>query len=148
MERRILAVICSVAVVVSLAGCATTRRSGGSDEELDSLRNQLTMLQMELDDKNQELADLRASRMSQGASPSAIVAVPAAATVKSATGPTTKQIQTALMNAGFNPGPVDGKMGAKTREAIKAFQKASGLKVDGKVGAQTWGVLKKYLKVK
>ncbi len=30
-------------------------------------------------------------------------------------------------------------------EAIKAFQKANGLKVDGVVGRATWARLKKYL---
>ncbi|MDO5287237.1 MAG: peptidoglycan-binding protein [Actinomycetia bacterium] len=36
---------------------------------------------------------------------------------------------------------VDGVFGAKTTEAVKAFQKAKGLKVDGKVGKHTWTAL-------
>ena len=40
--------------------------------------------------------------------------------------------------AGLDPGPVDGKYGAKTTAAVKAFQQAhSPLAVDGKVGAAT-----------
>ena len=56
-----------------------------------------------------------------------------------------KQIQEALKNAGFDPGPADGKIGAKTRAAIKEFQRDNGLTVDGKVGAQTRAALSKYL---
>lgn len=57
-----------------------------------------------------------------------------------------KQIQIALQKAGFYKGKIDGKIGPQTKEAIKAFQKAKGLKVDGAVGAQTWAELNKYLK--
>lgn len=35
----------------------------------------------------------------------------------------------------------DGKFGVLTEEAVKAFQKANGLKVDGIVGEKTWGAL-------
>jgi len=57
-----------------------------------------------------------------------------------------KQIQIALQRADFYKGNIDGKIGPKTKEAIKAFQKAKGLKIDGAVGAQTWAELKKSLK--
>lgn len=56
-----------------------------------------------------------------------------------------RQIQTALKNAGFDPGPIDGKIGPKTKKAIKDFQAANGLTADGKVGPKTWGKLSKYL---
>ena len=59
--------------------------------------------------------------------------------------PTTKEIQTALKNAGFNPGSFDGKMGPRTRQAIKDFQKLKGLVPDGVVGPKTWASLGKYL---
>lgn len=56
-----------------------------------------------------------------------------------------KQIQMALKNAGFYKGPIDGNIGAKTRQAIKEFQTANGLKADGIVGRRTWEKLNKYL---
>jgi len=56
-----------------------------------------------------------------------------------------KEIQTALRNAGFYGGSIDGKIGPKTKKAIEDFQKANGLVVDGKVGPKTWGELEKYL---
>lgn len=37
--------------------------------------------------------------------------------------------------------PQDGIFGQKTEDAVKAFQKAKGLKVDGIVGNQTWALL-------
>ncbi len=59
--------------------------------------------------------------------------------------PTVKEIQTALKNAGFDPGSFDGKMGPRTRQAIKDFQKSKGLVPDGAVGPKTWASLGKYL---
>lgn len=59
--------------------------------------------------------------------------------------PTTQEIQTALKNAAFYTGEVDGKMGPKTKKAIEDFQAAHNLKADGKVGSQTWTVLQGYL---
>ncbi|MFH1281546.1 MAG: peptidoglycan-binding domain-containing protein [Candidatus Omnitrophota bacterium] len=56
-----------------------------------------------------------------------------------------KQIQTALKNAGYFQDVADGKMGRKTRLAIKEFQKANNLRADGKVGKNTWMLLKEYL---
>ena len=56
-----------------------------------------------------------------------------------------RQIQTALKNAGYDPGAIDGKIGAKTKKAIKDFQTANGLKADGKVGARTWAKLSAYI---
>ena len=56
-----------------------------------------------------------------------------------------KQIQIGLRKAGFYKGGIDGKIGPQTKEAIKAFQKAEGLKMDGAVGTKTWAALNKYL---
>jgi len=56
-----------------------------------------------------------------------------------------KQIQRALKTAGFYQGPIDGKIGSKTKEAIIKFQKAKGLKADGIVGKRTSAELNKYL---
>ena len=56
-----------------------------------------------------------------------------------------KDVQTALKNAGFYTGSIDGKIGPKTKGAIQEFQKAKGLKVDGKAGPKTWAEMEKYL---
>jgi len=57
-----------------------------------------------------------------------------------------KQVQSFLKKAGFYKGEIDGKMGARTRRAIKEFQKAKKLNPDGIVGPKTWEALSQYLK--
>jgi murein L,D-transpeptidase YcbB/YkuD len=57
----------------------------------------------------------------------------------------TIDIQRALANAGFSPGAIDGKMGAKTKKAIQEFQKEHNLTVDGIVGPKTWERLVPYI---
>jgi hypothetical protein len=59
---------------------------------------------------------------------------------------TPKQIQRALKNAGYYQGQIDGKIGPRTQEAIRKFQKAKGLKADGIVGRKTSAELNRYLK--
>ena len=48
-----------------------------------------------------------------------------------------KKAQEALKSKGHNPGSMDGVMGSQTRQAIKAFQKANGLKETGSLDAET-----------
>lgn len=59
--------------------------------------------------------------------------------------PSKKQIQLALKNAGFDPGPIDGKLGSRTRQAVREFQDVNGLHVDGVVGKRTWAKLAPFL---
>lgn len=54
-------------------------------------------------------------------------------------------VQKALRNAGFNPGPIDGKYGAGTDKALRSFQKAMGLTPDGKIGFRTLRELHDFL---
>ena len=49
----------------------------------------------------------------------------------------TRDIQTALKAAGFDPGPIDGIRGRMTIAAIKRFQAEKNLDVDGIVGPKT-----------
>ena len=44
-----------------------------------------------------------------------------------------RAVQRALSRLGYDPGPVDGAMGPRTRAAIRAFQAASGLAADGRL---------------
>lgn len=57
------------------------------------------------------------------------------------TQPSAKAVQRALKNAGFDPGPIDGKLGSRTRQAVREFQGVNGLQVDGIVGKRTWARL-------
>jgi hypothetical protein len=44
-------------------------------------------------------------------------------------------IQAALAAKGYKPGPIDGQIGAKTREAIRQYQAATGFEVTGNPSA-------------
>lgn len=48
-----------------------------------------------------------------------------------------KQVQQALIKAGYEPGPVDGLMGQKTRAAILRFQKDKGVEGSGYINQAT-----------
>ena len=54
-------------------------------------------------------------------------------------------LQTKLIQRGYDLGSygADGKFGAKTESAVKAFQMDNGLKVDGICGKATWEALEK-----
>ena len=53
-----------------------------------------------------------------------------------------QEAQRLLAARGYDPGPADGLMGKKTREALKRFQADNDLLVSGKADAQTLGVLR------
>lgn len=53
------------------------------------------------------------------------------------------EAQSHLSHLGYYNGSVDGKYGAKTKAAVKAFQLHNGLKVDGKVGSLTLAALRR-----
>lgn len=60
-------------------------------------------------------------------------------TIKSgAKGSVVEELQRRLSDHGFDPGPADGVFGKKTKAALVAFQKASGLEPDGVCGPLTW----------
>nr|WP_249162360.1 peptidoglycan-binding domain-containing protein [Bradyrhizobium diazoefficiens] len=48
-----------------------------------------------------------------------------------------RDIQRALKELGFNPGPIGGEYNDLTVAAVAAFQATKGLVVDGQVGPQT-----------
>lgn len=60
--------------------------------------------------------------------------------------PSITEIQTALKNAGYYTGNIDGKSGPMTKKAVADFQKANNLQADGRVGPKTWVLLSAYLK--
>ena len=131
-------------LITSFLGCATFRRK---DLDLQALKNQIRVLEVQLEQKDEEIASLRETLNKEMQERQELIErlekVKSIKVTKSE--PSTRQIQTALKNAGYNPGPIDGKMGEKTRAAIRAFQRANDLKVDGRVGKRTWRILKRYL---
>ncbi len=138
----------SFGMILSLAGCATTRPKP-ADPSSD-LSARVAQLQSENQAKDQQIQDLQtqlsgtqesiqtgsnfSSLGKSSAGKSKWIHVP---------GVSVKDLQKALSAAGFDPGHIDGNMGKKTKSAIKAFQKKNNLKNDGVVGEKTWALLKK-----
>ena len=147
-----LAVILSVVVLGAyLAGCgkkAETLRNAQEPMPIDSLTSMST-------DNLASSPDVKAAPTTQNFGPSeeAVVEQPKAAEQpkleplppQGPYKPTSREIQTALKNAGFYTGAVDGKIGPASKKAIEEFQKANGLTADSKVGPKTWAVLGPYL---
>jgi peptidoglycan hydrolase-like protein with peptidoglycan-binding domain len=52
-----------------------------------------------------------------------------------------RRLQSALLKAGYNPGPIDGVLGLQTKEAVSKFQKANGL-AEGELTMSTLRKLK------
>lgn len=132
--------------IISLAGCATARRP--ADVELQNLHTQINQLQTQIQDKDNQITSLQESLDKESKERAALATQLGSLSQKYK--PVTyaasiKQIQIALQNAGYDPGKIDGAMGAKTRQAVKDFQKANALKVTAKVDKETWLLLRQYL---
>jgi murein L,D-transpeptidase YcbB/YkuD len=142
--KKVLGLGLALVGLLLLSGCSTVCRK--QVNEVKDLRSQVSSLKSEMQDKDDQITQLRYSLGQQAQSERFIapasavslgVAIPE---VKSR--PKAKQIQAALKSAGYYNGPVDGRIGKKTRRAIRAFQKDNGLQVDGRVGKATWAKLK------
>jgi peptidoglycan hydrolase-like protein with peptidoglycan-binding domain len=142
MEKRVLLLGLAVVFVVSLSGCSTTRKN--KDLEIQGLRNQVSALESQKPAKIEETSS--SEQVSAKSGEVSAESLDKAGEVKDR--PNARQIQAALKNSGYYQGVIDGKLGKKTRQAIKDFQKANNLSVDGKVGKKTWAALKDYLEKK
>lgn len=141
MVRKVLLLGTAAVFVFSLSGCATMRKN--NDLEVQGLRNKVSALETELREKDDEINSLKESSVKSNEAENVSAGKNEEGRQASA-----KQIQTALKNAGYYQGTVDGKMGRKTRRAVRAFQRANNLPVDGRVGKKTWLALKEYLEKK
>ncbi len=135
--KRLLSLGVVVLVLVALSGC-------GKKQEMEELQP-ITMESLStVGSPAQSASDIKASEGKILVTNSVIPAkevlpLPPQGPYK----PTGIDIQTALKNAGFYAGNIDGKIGPKSKKAIEDFQKANGLKVDGKVGPKTWEAMNK-----
>jgi len=57
-----------------------------------------------------------------------------------------REIQQTLTQLGYQPGPIDGLYGGKTRKAIQAFQRKYGMEPDGRASADILRKTKAFLK--
>ena len=141
MEKRVWLLGLAVIFVVSLSGCSTTGKS--KDLEIQGLRTQVSALESQAPAKAEETNSLDQATVSSSFDAANLEGV---GEVKDK--PSARQIQAALKNAGYYQGVIDGKLGKKTRQATREFQKANNLSVDGKVGKKTWAALKEYVQKK
>jgi peptidoglycan hydrolase-like protein with peptidoglycan-binding domain len=49
-----------------------------------------------------------------------------------------RQAQQALKDKGFDPGPIDGKYGPQTEEAVRRYQKENKIVANGRLGGETY----------
>ena len=142
MHRTMLVALAGMSVVIS--GCAGQHYS----QELSRMKSDMGLLDQRV--AQLERTGVQTPSGSVWPSDAAIQPLTSAApsttsALSSGVKPSKKQIQQALKNAGFYEGPIDGKIGQKSREAIRQFQQVNGLKADGVAGALTWAKLSPYL---
>ncbi len=137
--KRFLSTALMVLAVAAIAGCGKKQEAEDMQPiTMDSLSTMTAVSQVSPDLKTQEVKTL--SPVTPAVTKE-LGALPPQGPYK----PTGLEIQTALKNAGYYTGAVDGKVGPKSKKAIEEFQKANGLKADGKVGPKTWEALSKHL---
>lgn len=141
--HRILLIL----VISLICGCATTGRKS-SEFEVQEFKNQILVLEKQIQEKNDLINDLKESLQNTREKSYSETAYKKSPVKNKTTKRSIKQIQIALKNAGYNPGKIDGKMGQQTKSAIKSFQKDNSLKANGKANDRTWNILSKYLNKK
>lgn len=139
----------AVAVVFAVSGCSTVPKR--YKEEMSGIKTKVDTLESRVDTVESKQAEVEKMTSEQ---------IQALEQMKAQKGPSTnisvlsrsgsskqrtKDVQTALRNAGFYDGKIDGIKGAQTKNAITSFQKANGLKADGVVGPRTWDLLSSHL---
>ena len=145
--KSMMAMVGLMIAGVGLTGCATTKAAQQDQEQLQAevgtLQSQVAALTSQVDELRTRQQSIEDRAWDQGVRTSS-VAEPRT-TRRAHTVLTAKEIQLALQRAGYYQGPVDGKIGAKTRVAIKAFQSANNLVADGVAGTKTMATLQAYL---
>jgi murein L,D-transpeptidase YcbB/YkuD len=152
------------AVVLTSFGYGMGRRAAlksvASSMNVAPAGSPLPAIQIEPIQPEEELAAINAGQTAESAGTATAENLAAPAQVASTTAAMTagmaaaaadetarvQQIQLALKAAGFDPGSSDGKLGPRTKAAVRDFQQANGLNPDGKVGPRTWSKLEPYLK--
>lgn len=133
---------------VFFVGCASTPNTTemvGLRAKVNTLEKQVVKLQKQQDSLRGAVKSQAKQQQSVNRALSKFQTQRTTAKKPRFVGPSNKDMQTALKNAGYYMGPIDGKIGPKTRDAIMKFQGENDLKVDGVVGRSTWELLGAYL---
>ncbi len=148
--KRITFMICAFALAFYLTGC------GKKQQTLEQMQEPVSMEVLSMLNNtnaqpvaatNQAAPEAKSQAASQIQAQGQVAAAPKLEPLPPVGPykPTPQEIQTALKNAGYYNGNIDGKLGPASKKAIEAFQKANNLNADGKVGPKTWAALSKYL---
>jgi peptidoglycan hydrolase-like protein with peptidoglycan-binding domain len=153
MSRKSLAlVVFAVTALFLVSGCSTVPKKvkeeiSGLKTKVDTLESRVETVeskQVEVEkvttEQAQSLEDIKAEKQ-RIISKSNVSILPREGSSRDKT----RDVQAALKKAGFYDGNIDGIKGEMTKNAIKAFQKANGLRSDGVVGPKTWELLSGYL---
>ena len=160
----LIAGVCGAIVLTSFGygmGRRAALKSVASSMNVAPAGSPLPAIQIEPIQPQEELAAINAGQTTteaataataeNQAAPAQVASTATAVTTETAAAATdetarVQQIQLALKAAGFDPGSSDGKLGPRTKTAVREFQQANGLNPDGKVGPRTWAKLESYLK--
>ncbi len=145
----------AIVLMLAVSGCAMMKK----DSVTGDMQTRVNELEQQLDEKDAQMAELKdqveilsdelKSRSSSGSSASdpsmkgEIVTTSFEGAIR--VNATAQQAQLALQRAGFYSGPIDGKIGERTKKAIADFQKSRNLRPDGVIGKKTWAELRLYL---
>ena len=134
--KRYLSIVLIIGLGVVLSGCGK-KQASLEDQEVLSMETLSTF------GTNQTVSEVvpPGIKPEGAAAPANLPSLPPSGPYK----PTPTDIQTALKNANFYAGTIDGRLGPVSKKAIMEFQKANGLAADGRVGPKTWAVLEKFL---
>lgn len=160
MIKRLSLTICCLA----LAGCATAQKPEnpdlqrmlsridiledeikGQDAQIESMQDELIQVKQDCKRTTSNTAEISSIKMNKQTIIMPDISDEELAEIIKVEGVSEDQVQSALKRAGFYKGTVDGKIGPKTKEAIKAFQKSNGLTADGVIGRKTWEKLRSNL---
>lgn len=141
----ILALVC-----VAMAGCGKKqafKQEAQVNSDTLSVKEADTLLATSTNETVQQATTPMASNLIVNSEAESVAETSPSATVSASSSDEVdpKLVQQALKNLGLYNGEIDGKIGRKTKEAIKEFQAKNKLVSDGKVGPKTWGLLKKSL---
>lgn len=136
--------VLGLGAIVLVSGCATTRAKKVNEKA--EMAGQIQAMQNEIQAKDQQIMDLQAQLDSAQVSSYDSSNYASKKSSKGSSyirvaGVSVKDVQKALSRAGFDPGPIDGRWGKKTKAAVKSFQRRHNLRADGVVGQRTWARL-------
>jgi len=136
-----------VGALAMVSGCTTEERHR---YDMTSLQTQIGVLRSEISRLDQSLRETEAALQAaqEGKKATGVLSLPKskpAYRTPSGFKLSAVDLQRALKNAGYYQGTIDGKIGLRTKKAIRNFQRDQGLVTDGICGRQTWARLKSFV---